>query len=199
LVALGSPEDYLPPLDGDAVRTYADDESWYEYFERIAGRAVCIVMLVSHSDNLQQELTFIRRAGLQRRLFIFTNLLEEIKSPFAPLFRGLRLAAPIVSRPPAGIGGGLATWEHFAENLGKLGFDLGDNPGRGAVVTFDSGGKAMVLVRGAETPQGPARGDATSMSNLGALYHNGQGVARDYVKAREWYEKAADKPRSGAR
>ena len=25
------------------------------------------------------------------------------------------------------------------------------------------------------------------------LYDNGQGVAQDYVKAREWYEKAADK------
>jgi TPR repeat protein len=23
------------------------------------------------------------------------------------------------------------------------------------------------------------------------LYHNGQGVAQDYVKAREWFEKAA--------
>ena len=31
------------------------------------------------------------------------------------------------------------------------------------------------------------------MSNLGALYHNGEGVARDYAKAREWFEKAAEK------
>jgi hypothetical protein len=67
-----------------------------------------------------------------------------------------RAIAWILSRlygpPPAGIGGGLETWEHFAENLGKLGFELGDDPGHGAVVTFDSGGKAMVLVRGAEKP-----------------------------------------------
>ena len=44
------------------------------------------------------------------------------------------------------------TWAHLVENLGKLGFELGDDPGRGAVVTFDSGGKAIVLVRGADTP-----------------------------------------------
>ena len=31
------------------------------------------------------------------------------------------------------------------------------------------------------------------MVNLGVLYDNGQGVAQDYAKAREWYEKAADK------
>jgi hypothetical protein len=29
------------------------------------------------------------------------------------------------------------------------------------------------------------------MNNLGSLYENGEGVAQDYVKAREWYEKAA--------
>ena len=31
------------------------------------------------------------------------------------------------------------------------------------------------------------------MVSLGLLYADGQGVARDYAKAREWYEKAADK------
>ena len=31
------------------------------------------------------------------------------------------------------------------------------------------------------------------MVNLGVLYDNGRGVAQDYAKAREWYEKAADK------
>jgi TPR repeat protein len=38
------------------------------------------------------------------------------------------------------------------------------------------------------------------MANLGILYANGQGVALDYVKAREWYEKAVDKgePRAKA-
>ena len=46
----------------------------------------------------------------------------------------------------------LANWSQLAESLAKLGFDIGDDPGRGAVVTFDSEGKAMLLVTGAETP-----------------------------------------------
>jgi TPR repeat protein len=31
------------------------------------------------------------------------------------------------------------------------------------------------------------------MLELGGLYENGYGVDRDYGKAREWYQKAADK------
>jgi TPR repeat protein len=38
-----------------------------------------------------------------------------------------------------------------------------------------------------------AKGDATAMVKLGVLYANGEGVARDYAKAREWWEKAAAK------
>ncbi len=35
------------------------------------------------------------------------------------------------------------------------------------------------------------QGDATSQYNLGVLYANGQGVPKDYVQARQWYEQAA--------
>jgi TPR repeat protein len=40
---------------------------------------------------------------------------------------------------------------------------------------------------------GADHGDAASMGYLGLLYHEGFGVTQDYVKAREWMEKAADK------
>jgi len=40
---------------------------------------------------------------------------------------------------------------------------------------------------------GADRGDANSMQNLGTLYARGYGMAQDYAKAREWYEKAADR------
>jgi TPR repeat protein len=40
---------------------------------------------------------------------------------------------------------------------------------------------------------GAGHGDATSMGLLGLLYFLGFGVPQDYVKAREWYEKAGDK------
>jgi TPR repeat protein len=36
------------------------------------------------------------------------------------------------------------------------------------------------------------------MANLGLLYRNGRGVTQDYVKAREWYEKAAAKDNATA-
>jgi hypothetical protein len=134
---------------GGAVRTYADDKDWYERFERLAGQAGCIVMQVSDSNNLKQELTFVRREGLQRRLFIFTHLTKWRKAP--PILGLLgRISSPLYGPLPANISGGLATWEDFAENLGKLGFQLGNDPGRGAVVTFDSEGNAVVLLRGAE-------------------------------------------------
>jgi hypothetical protein len=147
-VALRNPEDYLPHVGG-AVHTYADDEGWYEKFEQLAGRSACMVMRVSDSNNLKRELTFIRREGLQRRLFVFTNTMEEevratpIEAPSLDKFAAVRAT-------PANTGGALATWECFAENLGKLGFQLGNDPGRGAVVTFDAEGNAVVVVKGAE-------------------------------------------------
>jgi TPR repeat protein len=36
-------------------------------------------------------------------------------------------------------------------------------------------------------------GSARAMAEIGLLYINGEGVTQDYAKAREWYEKAADK------
>jgi hypothetical protein len=148
-IALGNPEDYLPP-EG-AIRTYADDEGWYEYFERLARQAICMVMPVSNSGNLQRELALLRGEGLQQRLFIFTPLWrpEDVRAPFPA-----RASFWIVSRlyGLTGSSAPVASWRQLAENLARLGFDLGEDPGRGAVVTFDSEGKAMVLVTAAETP-----------------------------------------------
>lgn len=36
-----------------------------------------------------------------------------------------------------------------------------------------------------------AAGNAEAQNNLGALYAEGKGVTKDYVQARQWYEKAA--------
>ena len=149
LIALGNPEDYLPP-EG-AIRTYAEDEGWYEYFERLARQAVCMIMPVSNSNNLQRELAFLRREGLQQRLFIFTPLWspgdERSPSFVRPLVRMVSRLYGLSDLPAT-----VASWSQLAENLAKLGFDLGDDPGRGAVVTFDSKGNAIVVVTAAETP-----------------------------------------------
>jgi len=146
-VALGNPEDYLPHMKG-AVHTYADDEGWYEKFEQLAGRSACMVMRVSDSNNLKRELTFIRREGLQRRLFVFTNTMKR-KSE-SHVLRVLGWICSWLYGGPLPASTGLATWECFAENLGKLGFQLGNDPGRGAVVTFDAEGNAVIMVKGAE-------------------------------------------------
>src|SRR6202030_642632 len=37
-----------------------------------------------------------------------------------------------------------------------------------------------------------AGGNASAMYSLGVLYQIGRGVAQDYAKARDWYQKAAD-------
>jgi TPR repeat protein len=37
------------------------------------------------------------------------------------------------------------------------------------------------------------------MVNLGLLYHNGEGVARDDAKSREWFQKAADAGNTNAK
>lgn len=36
------------------------------------------------------------------------------------------------------------------------------------------------------------RGDADAQYNLGAMYANGEGVARDYAEAERWYRMAAE-------
>jgi uncharacterized protein len=45
----------------------------------------------------------------------------------------------------------------------------------------------LVFTRGAD------HGDSSSMRNLGVSYRDAIGIARDYAKAREWYEKAVAK------
>ena len=147
-VALGNPEDYLPRPG--AIRTYAADEDWYEYFERLAGQAACIVMTVSNSDNLQRELTFIRREGLQSRLFIFTDLYGAPHGFYYTVLKPVFWLMLQLYGPPRF--DEKATWEQLAQSVKKLGFDLGDDPGRGAVVTFNSEGKTRVLVKEAGTP-----------------------------------------------
>jgi TPR repeat protein len=43
------------------------------------------------------------------------------------------------------------------------------------------------------------RCSVSAMNNLGLLYQNGRGVTQDYAKAREWFEKAANKGDADAR
>jgi hypothetical protein len=140
-VALGSPEDYLPP-EG-ALRTYADDARWKEVFHRFARQSACIVAEVGKSANLRWEFMQMRQDGMQEKLFVFTpcstagyasqwgfwNLLWSLK--------GLHRVR----------------WREFSNDLGKLGFEIGfDDPGPGSVITFDSECRGMILTAQAYRP-----------------------------------------------
>jgi uncharacterized protein len=37
------------------------------------------------------------------------------------------------------------------------------------------------------------------MNNLGELYEKGEGVTQDYTKARQWYQRSADKGNADAK
>ena len=51
----------------------------------------------------------------------------------------------------------------------------------------------------AEDEKAAAGGNVNAMVGLGLIYEFGRGVARDYAKAREWYQKAAAKGNADAK
>ncbi len=136
--ALGNPEDYTPP-EG-AARTYVQDTDWKEHVKRLAGKSSCIVAEVASSDNLRWELEYLRQEGLQQKLFVITRPLIAKTNWLANLL--IRLNA--VRRPD--------TWPGFAENLGRLGYEIPSDPGVGAVMAFDASGKGVTLTTGALLP-----------------------------------------------
>jgi hypothetical protein len=75
LFALGDPEDYTLP-EG-AARSYATDSDWKDHLEQLARRASCIVAEIASSDNLRWEFEYLRREGLQIKLFILTRPLSS--------------------------------------------------------------------------------------------------------------------------
>lgn len=135
--ALGNPEDYIP-REG-AIRTYVEDRDWKRHVERLAAESSCIVAEVAASSNLRWELEYLRRHGLQQKLFVMTRPVLASPKRFERLILWLR-------------GTHLETWREFAESLASLGYDLPNEPVAGAVITFDASGKASILTTGAEFP-----------------------------------------------
>jgi hypothetical protein len=158
-VALGGPEDYLAP-EG-ATRIYAKDDTWMEKFEELAQRSACILVEVGRSSNLLWEFEYLRRQGLQQRLAVVTRPSTE-GSSFAWAFwnllwrmKGLRTV----------------TWREFSHDLDKLGYDLDfEDPGAGAVLTFDTEGRGVLLTTEADRPAEfvePIRAWLTSRERVG--------------------------------
>jgi hypothetical protein len=140
-VALGSPEDYLPP-EG-AIRLYAKDADWTQRLDDLARRAVCILVEVGHSENLRWEFEHLRREGLQRKLFVLTQPSHE-DAKLTWMYRGMfwRLKG---NRP--------VRWRDFSRDLGQLGYDLNfDDPGPGCVISFDEKSRGVLLTAHADLP-----------------------------------------------
>jgi len=141
-VALGNPEDYIPP-EG-ASRLYAKDSDWKERLDALARRALWIVVEIGSSDHLSWEFEHLRREGLQQKLFIITPPAREA-SRFVWWFIDF-------NRYINGIGA--VSWLQFSEGLASLGYEVDrTDPGPGAVVTFDGNAKSVLLIRDAKTPE----------------------------------------------
>ncbi len=141
-VALGNPEDYIP--SEGIHRIYASDSEWKDRFDNFARRASLILVELGSSDNLNWEFDYLRREGLQQKLFIITPPTREGSRvnwwviDFARYITGIR---PVI-------------WAQFSKKLALMGYDLDPtNPGPGAVVTFDRNGKSMLLITNAKTPE----------------------------------------------
>jgi hypothetical protein len=142
-VALGSPEDYVPPHG--AVRRYATDETWQPELARLAKQARCILAEVNTAGNLRWEFEHLRSKGYQKKLFIF-SMLEDAAAPWRSAlgrsfgkFRGLI--------PPV-------AWNTFADELRSLGYELSsDDPGPGSLITFDAHGRQVLLTTEADLPE----------------------------------------------
>ena len=142
-VALGSPEDYVPPHG--AVRHYATDETWQTELARLAKQAGCIVAEVNAAGNLRWEYEHLRSHGYQKKLFFF-SLPEGAAAPWRSAlgrafgrFRGLT--------PPV-------AWETFVAELGSLRYKLSsEDPGPGSLFTFDGYGRQVLLTTEADLPE----------------------------------------------
>jgi len=137
LIALGNPQDYVP--QNPAARLYASDSDWVQRLEELARRSGCIIVEMARSDNLRTEFEFLRQAGLQNKLFIFTGH----PSPDYDLRFLERLH----------FGAVYAKWPAFSRDLGRTGYGMPEtDPGPGSVITFDERGRSIILTTEARNP-----------------------------------------------
>ena len=141
-VALGNPEDYIPP--GGASRLYAKDSDWKERLNDFAKRASWILVELGSSDHLSWEFDHLRREGLQQKMFIITPPAREAAG-FVWWFIDFNRYINRI---------GTVSWRKFCEGIEPLGYEVDrTDPGPGAIITFDSNAKSILLIRNAKTPE----------------------------------------------
>jgi hypothetical protein len=174
LIALGNPMDRIAP-DG-AERQYFDDAEWQAAVERLATEAPCIVAATSASPNTAWELRRVLELGLERHLYLlspprapelqegapvgpkqgtgglFGVIRRALFSIIAQDFDGVARELSFGELPVAMSPAGQTRWHDFVETLVTCGYDVDiPNPGPGAVVAFETGGRAVLLGTGATT------------------------------------------------
>jgi hypothetical protein len=146
-VALGSPEDYLPP-EG-AARRYADDRNWMDQFRDLSHRAVCILMQVDHSDNLRWELQSLRDDGLRDKLFIVTPPARKLGWRHVRIHIGRGVMSALARLK----GVTPVSWPAFVDAIRGMGYSLDPaDPGPGAVIAITQNGHGVPLTTNACSP-----------------------------------------------
>jgi len=142
-VALGSPDDFIPPVSG-AARRYVKDDTWQQEFDQLARSAAAIVVEVGNSANLTWEFEHIRHNGWHERLILLTRhpswQLTKSAVAWAWLQRLMGFSKP--------------SWAEFSSKLTRVGYDLNPtDPGPGSIVSFDANGRGIVLTTTADLPR----------------------------------------------
>ena len=169
VVALGNPEDYVPP-EG-AARVYEGDENWKEEFLSLAHSAACIIIQAGASQNLQYELQALRREGLQEKAFILTPPKIKLHGwscvsvPYGKIF-AIWWQRVKGSKP--------TPWKRFAQGIRDAGYEIeAVNPAPGSILSFDRESKAILLATDAKEP----------VDFVAAIHSRTQGLCRAEKRA----------------
>lgn len=141
LVALGRPDDYLPP--SGAARDYVADQVWKERFEDLAVRSIAILLLPGSSNSLNWELSFVLSEGLAPKLFLVFGPLSFSHGALQPkwvqkLMSRFDIAWTMDYQP--------LDWSRFVAAIRAAGYNLAPRaPERSAVIAFDRGGNSFEL------------------------------------------------------
>jgi len=145
-VALGSPQDSWAPAG--AARTYAKDATWQDDFDRLVRSAGAILVEVARSQNLKWELEYIRKGEWHQHLFLVTRHASYPRPLRWPSLRWMRTGSELL------FGVSPFSWSEFSAELRECGYRIDiDDPGPGAVITFDDEAVAKAITTGADLPE----------------------------------------------
>lgn len=142
-VALGNPEDYVPP-EG-AFRLYSADSEWQSHVLALARRAQAIVLEAGSSANLGWELTSLSQQRLTAKLLVFTSPERTRRAWAAEQWNNWLDRAS--GREPV-------VWPQFADMLARFGYAISsETPAPGTIFAFNDRGHAKVIHEGANNPE----------------------------------------------